>query len=71
MKKHNAGSVTVTEQRRKEIAKARRIRRKEKLNALLDSRVKFLVVRLGQLQQQINTLKQGKQVEEPSDVRHE
>lgn len=52
MKKHNAGDRTVTEQRRKEVAKARRERRKARLAGLVLAKLRPLTLKLGQLEQQ-------------------
>jgi hypothetical protein len=56
MKKHNPGSVTVTEQRRKELAKARRIRRQTKLAELVTQKLRVLLLENGKLQQQVKQM---------------
>lgn len=53
MKKNNPGSVSVTKQRKMNAAKARRARRKTKLGALLAAKLRPLLVRYGQLEQQL------------------
>lgn len=56
MKKHNSGDVTVTEQRRAELAKARRDRRKAKRAVLIQRAVRPLVLEIGKLRQQLKQL---------------
>jgi predicted FMN-binding regulatory protein PaiB len=56
MKKKNAGDVTAKKQRKKVAAKARRARRAAKFKEALLRKIKPLVIRIGQLEQQVKLL---------------
>jgi hypothetical protein len=56
MKKKNAGDVSAKKQRKKVASKARRARRKVKFNAALIRKIKPLVLKIGQLEQQVKLL---------------
>jgi hypothetical protein len=68
MKKRNAGDRSATDQRVAELKRARRIRRKAKREAVILTRLRPLLVRIGQLQQQLNELS-AKQRREPENAK--
>ncbi len=56
MKRRNAGDIAAKKQRKQAAAKARRIRRKDKLQAALMRKIRSLVMKIGQLEMQIKSM---------------
>lgn len=64
MRKNNT-RTTVTEQRRRELAKARRKRRQERTSLLVDAKIRSLIVEHGKVMAQLRQLQiENKQLKE-------